>query len=57
MKINENRIAAIVGIIIGCVLGYFMSLSMIKEHNECEMLRQENKMMRDMLYEVKNDGQ
>jgi uncharacterized membrane protein len=57
MKINENRIAAIVGIIIGCVLGYFMSLSMIREHNECEVLRQENKMMQDMLYEVKNNGQ
>ena len=57
MKINENRIAAIVGIIIGCVLGYIMSLSMIREHKECEMLRQENKMMQDMLYEVQNDGQ
>jgi uncharacterized membrane protein len=56
MKINENRIAAMVGIIIGCVLGYFMSLSMIREHKECEMLRQENKMMQEMLYEVQNDG-
>ena len=56
MKINESRIAAMVGIIIGCVLGYFMSLSMIREHKQCEMLRQENKMMQDMLYEVKNDG-
>jgi len=57
MKMNENRIAAIVGIIIGCVLGYFMSLSIIREHNECEMLRQENKMMQDMLYEVQNEVQ
>ena len=56
MKMNENRIAALIGIIIGCVLGYFMSLSIIREHQECEMLRQENKMMQDMLYEVKNDG-
>jgi uncharacterized membrane protein len=56
MKMNENRIAALIGIIIGCVLGYFMSLSMIKEHKECEMLKQENKMMQDMLYEVQNDG-
>ena len=56
MKMNESRIAAIVGIAIGCVLGYYMSLSMIREHNECEMLRQENKMMQDMLYEVQNDG-
>jgi len=57
MKMNENRIAAIVGIIIGCVLGYIMSLSMIREHKECEMLRQENKMMQDMLYEVQNEVQ
>jgi hypothetical protein len=57
MKMNENIIAAIVGIIIGCVLGFFMSLSMIREHKQCEMLRQENKMMQDMLYEVQNDGQ
>ena len=57
MKMNQNRIAAMIGIIIGCVLGYYMSLSIIREHNECEMLRQENKMMQDMLYEVQNDGQ
>ena len=56
MKINESRIAAMIGIIIGCVFGYFMSLSMIREHKQCEMLRQENKMMQDMLYEVQNDG-
>jgi len=55
MKMNESRIAAIVGIIIGCVLGYFISSSMIREHKQCEMLRQENKMMQDMLYEVQNN--
>ena len=56
MKMNESRIAAIIGIIIGCVLGYLISLSMIKEHKNCEMLRHENKMMQDMLYEIQNDG-
>ena len=56
MKMNESRIAAIIGIIIGCVLGYLISLSMIKEHKNCEMLRQENKMMQNMLYEIQNDG-
>ena len=56
MKMNESRIAAIIGIIIGCVLGCLISLSMIKEHKNCEMLRQENKMMQDMLYEIQNDG-
>jgi uncharacterized membrane-anchored protein YhcB (DUF1043 family) len=56
MKMNESRIAAIIGIIIGCVLGCLISLSMIKEHKNCEMLRQENKMMQNMLYEIQNDG-
>jgi hypothetical protein len=56
MKMNESRIAAIVGILIGSVFGFLMSLSMIREYKECEMLRQENKMMQDMLYEIQNDG-
>lgn len=56
MKMNESRIAAIVGILIGSVFGFLMSLAMIKEHKQCEMLRQENKMMQDMLYEIQNDG-
>ena len=56
MKRNESRIAAIIGIIIGCVIGCLISSSMIKEHKNCEMLRHENKMMQDMLYEIQNDG-
>jgi uncharacterized membrane protein len=56
MKMNENRIAAIIGIIIGCVIGSIMSYSILKEHKNCEMLKQENKMMQDMLYEIQNDG-
>jgi uncharacterized membrane protein len=56
MKMNENRIAAIIGIIIGCVIGSIMSYSILKEHKNCEMLKQENKMMQNMLYEIQNDG-
>ena len=56
MKMNESRIAAIIGIIIGCVIGSIMSYSILKEHKNCEMLRHENKMMQDMLYEIQNDG-
>jgi uncharacterized membrane protein len=56
MKMNENGIAAIIGIIIGCVIGSIMSYSILKEHKNCEMLKQENKMMQDMLYEIQNDG-
>lgn len=55
MKMNESRIAAIIGIIIGCVIGSIMSYSILKEHKNCEMLKQENKMMQNMLYEIQND--
>ena len=55
MKMNENRIAAIIGIIIGCVIGSIMSYSILKENKNCEMLKQENKMMQNMLYEIQND--
>ena len=55
MKINESRIAAIIGIIIGCVIGSIMSYSILKEHKNCEILKQENKMMQNMLYEIQND--
>ena len=55
MKMNESRIAAIIGIIIGCVIGSIMSYSILKEHKNCEILKQENKMMQNMLYEIQND--
>jgi ABC-type antimicrobial peptide transport system permease subunit len=56
MKMNERIITSIIGIIIGCVIGGIMSYSILKEHKNCEMLRHENKMMQDMLYEIQNDG-
>ena len=55
MKINESRIAAIIGIIIGCVIGGLISSSIIKELKNCDMLKQENKMMQNMLYEIQNN--
>jgi len=55
MKMNKNEIAAIIGINIGCVIGAIMSYSILKEHKNCEMLKQENKMMQNMLYEIQND--
>ena len=56
MKMNERIIASIMGIIIGCVIGSIMSYSIFKENKNCEMLKQENKMMQNMLYEIQNDG-
>jgi len=56
MKMNERIITSIIGIIIGCVIGAIMSYSILKEYKNCEMLKQENKMMQNMLYEIQNDG-
>ena len=56
MKMNERIITSIIGIIIGSVIGGMMSYSILKEHKNCEMLKQENKMMQNMLYEIQNDG-
>jgi hypothetical protein len=52
---NKNyKIAAIIGVIIGSIFGSMMSCSMLEEHNKCEILVKENKMLRDMLYEEQN---
>ena len=56
MESKSYKIAAIIGIIIGCVIGSMMSYSILKENKNCEMLKQENKMMQNMLYEIQNDG-
>lgn len=52
-----DKIAIAIGIVIGCVLGSIMSYSMLKDAKKCELLIEENKMLRDMIYEVQNDGQ
>jgi hypothetical protein len=57
MENKSSKIAAIIGVIIGCIFGSMMSYSMLKDAKKCELLVEENKMLRDMLYEVQNDGQ
>jgi branched-subunit amino acid aminotransferase/4-amino-4-deoxychorismate lyase len=52
-----EKIAIVIGIIIGCILGGIMSHSILKDAKKCELLVEENKMLRDMLYEEQNDGQ
>ena len=54
MESKSNKISAIIGIIIGCIFGYIISCSMLKEHKKCEILVEENKMLKDMLYEKQN---
>ena len=57
MENKIDKIAIAIGIVIGCVLGSMMSYSMLKDAKKCELLVEENKMLRDMLYEEQNDGQ
>lgn len=54
MENKLDKIAIIIGIVIGCVLGAIMSNSMFKEAKKCEILVQENRMLKDMLYEEQN---
>jgi uncharacterized membrane protein len=54
MENKSSKIAAIIGVIIGCIFGSIMSYSMLKDAKKCELLVEENKMLRDMLYEEQN---
>lgn len=46
---KENVWAAAIGLLIGSMAGLMISLSMVKEHKKCEVLKQENKLLRDMI--------
>jgi hypothetical protein len=54
MENKIDKIAIVIGIVIGCVFGSMMSYSMFKDYEKCELLVEENKMLRDMLYEEQN---
>ena len=54
MESKSYKIAAIIGVIIGCVIGSMMSYSILKETKKCEILVEENKMLKDMLYQEQN---
>ena len=45
MSRKEEIIAALIGVFIGCVLGYFMSLDMIERSREHQLLIQENRIL------------
>lgn len=46
---RESTWAAVIGILIGTVAGLMISLSMLKEHKKCEVLKQENRLLREMV--------
>ena len=43
--------AAIVGTCIGCVMGYVVAINLMKRFETCMHLENENRMLRDMLFE------
>jgi hypothetical protein len=48
---KNNIVAAIIGIIIGLVFGWAISSQVLNAHKECTILKQENQMLRDMLFD------
>lgn len=49
MSKREEVIAALIGSLIGLVLGYFMAMSILKDAEECKMVVEENRMLQQMI--------
>lgn len=48
---NTLKIASIASIIIGCIIGYFVSQAMLDDYEACEQIKQENKQLRQIMFE------
>lgn len=48
---NAIKISSIAGIVIGCIIGYHVARVMCNEYESCEQLKQENKQLRQILFE------
>jgi len=46
---KESTWAAVIGMLIGTVAGLMISLSMLKEHKKCEVLKKENRLLQEMV--------
>lgn len=46
---KEFGISAAVGVFLGVVIGIMMSMSMAREYKKCEILKRENKLLREMV--------
>jgi hypothetical protein len=55
MTRKENVITALIGSVIGLVLGYFMSVSMLEDAEKCKVLVEENRMLQQMIMECQGD--
>jgi len=43
--------AAMLGICIGCVMGYVIAIQLMARFENCKVLENENRMLRDMLFQ------
>jgi len=41
--------SALIGLVLGTVCGLMIALSMVKEYKKCEILKRENKLLREMV--------
>lgn len=48
---NIMKISSIIGIVIGCIIGYFVSQALIDDYEACEQIKQENKQLRQIIFE------
>lgn len=49
-KNNLNNITpAVIGIVIGCILGYFIALNILSRYESCSALIQENVVLRNII--------
>lgn len=48
---NKLKIASIAGIMIGCLIGYFVAQTMLDDYEACEQIKHENKHLRQIIFE------
>ena len=47
---KEEIIAALIGVVIGAVIGIFMSISYIRESKKYEELKEENRLLKEIVW-------
>ena len=45
----NNIIPAAIGIVIGCIIGYFIALNILRRYEACSTLIQENEMLQNII--------
>jgi hypothetical protein len=48
---NKLKIASFAGIMIGCIIGYFVSQALLDDYEACEQMKRENKHLRQIIFE------